>query len=86
MLMSIIEYKHSYLNIIVAVVFVLKFTAILCKILIGTVKICCFFYLVKSSIYNTVKNVLWKISINSVDRKVGKCFINKVNSPVNLYK
>ena len=32
------------------------------------------------------KNVLWKISINSVDRTVGKCFINKVNSPVNLYK
>ena len=27
------------------------------------------FYLVKSSIYNTVKNVLWKISINGVDFK-----------------
>ena len=31
------------------------------------------FYLLKSNIYNTVKNVLWKISINSVDRTVGKC-------------
>ena len=40
MLMSIIEYKHSYLNIIVAVVFV----AINFKILIGIVKICCFLF------------------------------------------
>ena len=30
------------------------------------------FYLVKSNIYNTVKNVLWKISINNDDRTVGK--------------
>ena len=44
MLMSIIEYKHSYLNIIVAVVFVLKFTVIFFKILIGIVKICCFLF------------------------------------------
>ena len=44
MLMSIIEYKHSYLNIIVAVVFVLKFAVIFFKILIGIVKISCFLF------------------------------------------
>ena len=42
MLMSIIEYKHSYLNIIVAVVFVLWIYNINFKILIGVDKIWCF--------------------------------------------
>lgn len=34
------------------------------------------FYLVKSNIYNKVKNVLWKISINSVDFDVESVIID----------
>ena len=75
MLMSTIEYKHSYLNIIVAdssCCFVLRFAVIFFKILIGIVKICCFLFS-KIKHLQHCKNVLWKISINSVDRTVSKC-------------
>ena len=47
MLMSIIEYNHSFFDIIVAdssCCFVLKFAVIFFKILIGIVKICCFLF------------------------------------------